>query len=510
MQNESLPQFIHEVPARQAAERPEAICLYPENTAPMCYGDLWQATGQARDWLAGAGVQRGQRVMIVGENCPEMIVLLFACSLLGAWPVSVNARLSLREIETIAHHCEPALMFFTSGISASAARHAQALAAKDCPAFFTGANHYFVPERPGKPESGDIARRVATLVYTSGTTGAPKGVMVSHRGLLHFAGVSSASRRMTGQDIAYAALPLSHIFGLATVLMATFHAGASLVLRARFEVDDVLRSLTRPGLSILQGVPTMFVRLLSATADQKKITAPSLRYVYTGGAAMDLALKGRVEKRFGLPLHHGYGITEYAGSMFITDIDHPRNDAGVGKAVAGVEIDIRHDGGTVEQGEKGGIHIKGPGIMLGYYRNPEQTAKALLPGGWLDTGDIGYLDRDGVLFLTGRSKDIIIRSGFNVYPQEVEAVINAYEGIRISAVVGQAAEDGNEEVIAFYEPETGVQVDEAALMQHVSSAVAPYKRPARFIRIDCIPTTMSGKIQKEPLREQLRRESASC
>lgn len=498
-------QFIHELLQHQATRHPDAICLYPEEAEPIRYGQLWRQVQAIGDWLRSEKVSAGHRVMLVGENCPEMVALLFACSAIGAWPVSVNARLSAREIGVIADHCEPSLIFFTARCSAPAGGHVAAYGAQACDAaVFPAGNQYAVLSPAAAPESAEQAQAVATLIYTSGTTGAPKGVMVSHKGLLHFARISAASRRMSPQDIAYAALPLSHIFGIATVLMATFHAGASLVLRARFDVDDVLRTLADPGISILQGVPTMFVRIVSAAADQPRIHAPALRYVYTGGAALDLALKGKIENLFGLPLHHGYGITEYAGSMFITDIDKPRGDAAAGYAVEGVELQIMQNGKPLRQaGDKGDILIRGPGVMLGYYRNPAQTTQALLPGGWLNTGDIGYVDGDGALFITGRSKDLIIRSGFNVYPQEVEAVMNAFPGIRLSAVVGKTQEDGNEEVIAFYETEDSQTIDKTALMDYLAERLAPYKRPARLMEIEQIPTTISGKIQKEPLRNRL-------
>ena len=141
--------------------------------------------------------------------------------------------------------------------------------------------------------------------------------------------------------------------------------------------------------------------------------------------------------------------------------------------------------------------------MLGYYRDPEQTARALLPGGWLDTGDIGYVDADGALFIAGRSKDLIIRSGFNVYPIEVESVINAFPGVRLSAVVGRQTEDHNEEVVAFVEPLPGAALDTRLLMLHLRAQLAPYKRPAQIIPIDAIPTTVSGKILKQPLKDRL-------
>ncbi|MFT0851806.1 class I adenylate-forming enzyme family protein [Achromobacter sp. F4_2707] len=495
-------QFIHEVLQKQAEKQPDAISLYPENHAPISYGELWQHVGVAAAWLRSQGVQAGHRVMLACENCPEHIALMFACSVVGAWPVSVNARLSAGEIRSIAEHCEPHLIVFTKQCSPAAARHAEEYSAQPCKAQgLRDACSYAVYRPNAQPESPELAQQVAMLVYTSGTTGAPKGVMVTHKGLLHFARVSAASRQLSGRDIAYAALPMSHIFGIATVLMATLQAGASLVVRSRFDVDDLLAALVAPGISILQGVPTMYVRLLDVVSDAQQVQAPALRYVYTGGAALDPALKERIETLFGQPMHHGYGITEYAGSMFITRADAPRSDTSAGYAVEGVELRIVKEGRPITTaGEDGDILIRGPGVMLGYYRNPEQTAQALLPGGWLSTGDIGHIDADGALFLTGRSKDLIIRSGFNVYPLEVEAAINAFPGIRLSAVVGKKESDGNEEIIAFYETERPEDINVDALREHLAQHLAPYKRPSRFIHIDSIPTTTSGKIRKDPLR----------
>jgi len=499
----ALPARIHHLLQDRAARQPDAVFLYEEDGGTLSYGAMWRRVERARDWLAAQAVRPGDRVAVVGENCAEMVQALFACSLLGAWPVGLNARLSAREVEVIRRHAEPALTLYTSRVSPAAAAHAQAAGARPADAAAWGpGNHWAPAEGRPAPERGELAGQVATLIYTSGTTGAPKGVMVPHRGLLHFARISAASRRLAADDIGYAALPLSHIFGIATVLMATIHAGASLVVRSRYDAQDVLRALESPGISILQGVPTMFTRLLAAAPERPR--APRLRYVYTGGAALDPTLKRATERCFGLPMHHGYGITEYAGSLFITDIDAPRDDCSAGYAVEGVELRIgAPDAGPPVAGRRGDILVRGPGVMLGYYRDPAQTAQALLPGGWLNTGDIGYVDERGALFIAGRSKDLIIRSGFNVYPAEVEAVINAFPGVRLSAVVGRVEADQNEEVVAFVEARPGTAVDCDALMTHLRAELAPYKRPARIIPIDAIPTTVSGKILKQPLRDRL-------
>jgi len=496
---------IHQLLMQQARERPDAVFLHEEGGAVLRYAEAWERVRRAADWLSRQGVRPGHRVLMAGENCAAMVVALFSCSLAGAWPVGVNARLSGREVGNIREHAQPQISLYTTGVSAAAQGHAREAGAREADPEAWGPGVMYAPAAaPTEPERADRAGEVATVIYTSGTTGAPKGVMVPHRGLLHFARVSAASRRLTPQDIGYAALPLSHIFGIATVLMATVHAGASLVVRSRFEAEDVFKALAHPGISILQGVPTMFTRLLASAPPRAALRAPRLRYLYTGGAALDPTLKRDVERYFGLPMHHGYGITEYAGSMFITDIDHPRDDCSAGHAVEGVELRIGSpERSEARPGERGDILIRGPGVMLGYYRDPAQTAQALLPGGWLHTGDIGYVDGTGALFIAGRSKDLIIRSGFNVYPIEVEAVINAFPGVRLSAVVGRPTEDRNEEVIAFVEPLPGVSLDVSLLATHLRAQLAPYKRPAQIIPIDTIPTTVSGKILKQPLKERL-------
>lgn len=496
---------IHELLARQARQQPDAVVLYEEGGGTLTYAQLWQRVQAVAEWLRDQGVQPGQRVLMVGENCTAMIAALFGCGVVGAWPVGVNARLSAREVDNIRQHAQPELLLYTTGVSGAAADHASAAGAVDAdPAVWGPGVQAARAATPTLAETGALATEVATVIYTSGTTGAPKGVLVPHRGLLHFARVSAASRRLTPHDIGYAALPMSHIFGIATVLMATVHAGASLVLRSRFDAEDAFKALAHPGVSILQGVPTMFSRMMAVAPPRADLRAPALRYVYTGGAALDPTLKRDAERYFGVAMHHGYGITEYAGSMFITRIDEPRDDCSAGYAVDGVELRLGSpDADTPKPGERGDILIRGPGVMLGYYRSPEQTAQALLPGGWLNTGDIGYVDDSGALFIAGRSKDLIIRSGFNVYPIEVESVINAFPGVRLSAVVGRNTADQNEEVIAFVEPLPGAKVDTELLMLHLRAQLAPYKRPARIIPIDTIPTTVSGKILKQPLKERL-------
>jgi long-chain acyl-CoA synthetase len=493
---------ISDVPCHWAKQSPDAPALF-EAGATITYAALWQAVLQARALLDENGVRAGDRVMVVSENCAAQVVLLFAISALGAWPVVVNARLSERELEVIRSHCEPRLQLFTTGVSSDACRHAQHYGARDIRIGELGGIAISPTDSSTRAETGDLAGQVAALIYTSGTTGTPKAVMVSHHGLLSFARISCASRRMTPADVAHGVLPVSHIFGLATLLMATLYAGASVYLEPRFTPQDTFAALAQGGVSILQGVPTMFTRLLSHLDEQRmRPDAPRLRYVYTGGAPLDPELKRAVEATFGLPLHHGYGMTEYAGSLFITDIDRPRSDCSAGCITPGAELKtVDEEGRDLPSGAPGEIWVRGPGTMLGYYRAPELTAQVLKPDGWLNTGDIGRVDLDGALHILGRTKDLVICSGFNVYPVEVEAVINCFPAVRMAAVVGRPAAHCNEEVVAFVELRPGATLDQDALSEFLRARLSPYKRPAVIRQIDTMPTTANGKLLKNALRK---------
>lgn len=472
----------------------------------LTYAELWEAVVLAAGRLAEAGVACGDRVMLVAENCVQQVALTFACVELKAWPINVNARLSEREIESIRSHCQPRLMLFSSAVSSDAQAHAARLGASSWQGdeFFAGFSILTAPGEVAR-EVEALACDVAALLYTSGTTGAPKGVMVSHQGLLHFARVSCASRGLEPVDRVYGVLPLAHIFGFATVLLSTLYAGACLSLERRFTPERLLEVLSHEGITTFQGVPTLFTRVLGHLKKTGgRLHAPALRYLYSGGASLDMAVKREVEAAFGMPLHQGYGMTEYAGSMFITRVDEPRDDDSSGHRNAGVELRLLDEtGDEVLPGQVGEIQIRGPGVMRGYYRNPEATREVLSVDGWLATGDLGRVDDTGALFIAGRTKDLIIRSGFNIYPVEVESVLNAWPGIQLSAVVGCREDGGDESVVAFIELRPEHHLDMAGLQNYLRRELAPYKRPARIVVLPHIPVTINGKLQKLRLREWL-------
>jgi acyl-CoA synthetase (AMP-forming)/AMP-acid ligase II len=493
---------IHEAFDAWLAREPQRPFLHlPDRDVD--FGALGVLVDALERELRADGIRPGDRVLIVAENCPEHVALILACSRVGAWSCGVNARMAPGEVAAFAEKADARRLYFTSAVSTSAARHAERFHAT--PSDVPGLAHSPVREQ-ARAETGEMAERVAAIIFTSGTTGVPKGVMVTHDGLLHFGRVSAESRRLGPEDSSYAYLPMTHIFGLGTVLMASLRAGASLVMRSQFDADDVLDALARHGVSQLQGPPTLFSRLL-AHMDERGIAqpeAPALRYVYTGAGPLDMPLKRRVEARFAQPLHHGYGLSEYAGSVHVTALGQHREDTSAGTRVEGAELRIvGPDGQDLPPGERGEIWLRGRGLMAGYFRDEAATAAVMRPGGWYASGDLGYLDETGALFVVGRLKEMIIRSGFNVYPSEVEAVLHGFAAIHAAAVVGRPEGDGNEAVVAFVTLKPGCELNLAALDVHLREHLAPYKRPARIKVVEAFPMTHSGKVLKRELLASL-------
>ncbi len=493
---------IHQLFDARAASAPTQAFLYtPETTLTLA--DLDAMVTQLTQELLDDGVQPGDRVLAVAENCPAHVALILACSRVGAWSCGVNARMSRGEISGFHAKADPRVVYFTSGVSSAARQHGSDAGA--VPSVLPGLQRSVVRTQ-AVAEQGELAARVAAIIFTSGTTGTPKGVLVSHAGLLQFARVSAGSRKLGPQDRSYAYLPMTHIFGLATVLMASLFANAGLVMRSKFDPADVFDALAHHGVSNLQGPPTMFNRLLG-WLDQQGIEhplAPGLRYVYTGAAPLDMGLKQAVEKRFGHPLHHGYGLSEYAGALCLGRLGEQRGDTSAGYLVEGAGLRIvNSDGQDVPNGERGEIWMRGVGLMPGYFRDAHATAQVMRPGGWYASGDLGYQAPDGALFVVGRLKEMIIRSGFNVYPGEVEAVLASFPGIQRAAVVGLREADGNEEILAFVETVDHAPLDMERLHAHIADNLAPYKRPARVIAVEAFPMTLSGKVLKRQLLEDL-------
>ena len=502
---------LDDIPRHWAERRGDAIVLR-DDKGPR----TWAALDEAREALAAeledAGVRAGDRVVIVGENCAAMVALLFAVASLDAWIVNVNARLTAREVDAIRSHCGARVVLFLPDASPDAAVHAArhgANAMAGC-GWGTILRSDIDAACSAEPVDGARGDRVAALVYTTGTTGDPKGVMLTHANVLFVAGAAVQLRALTPADRALGVLPLSHVYGLSSMCMGTLLAGAALHLQPRFTPAGLERALTEERVTLCQGVPAMYAKYLEhLEANGRRFSAPSLRAIYCGGSPLAASVKRDVEAAFGLTLHNGYGLTEAAPTVTQTRHEAPRSDCSVGPALPGETLRIvANDGRDAPAGEIGELWVRGPNVMRGYYRDAKATAAALRDGGWLATGDLARIEPDGAVFIEGRLKELIIRSGFNVFPVEVEAVLNAHPDVSQSAVVGREV-GGNEEVVAFVEPVPGAHIDPDAIIAFAATSLAPYKRPAEVIVLEKRPAAASGKVLKARLKE-LARASAKA
>jgi acyl-CoA synthetase (AMP-forming)/AMP-acid ligase II len=498
----SLPVRISDVVRPWAELSPDRPALI-ESSGAWTYGQLSSAISATQAWLRRSGIRPGDRVMIVGENCREFIASLLASAALDAWPVLVNARLSPREVDEIRDHCGARRVLYTTSASPHAAEHAKRHNAQIEEVDGLGLLAIGALSENVEPEpihQTRVADRVAALIYTSGTTGLPKGVMLSHRNLLFLAAGSAKIRSLTPEDRLYGILPMSHAVGLSVVLLGSLLSGASLYLSSRFDPMTARVTLEKERITVLLGAPATFTQFLQYAKFRKieSLQFPALRIISSSGAQLHPSTKAAVESLFGMPLYNGYGVTECSPTIAQVRVESPRSDTSIGPPFPGIEIKLvgpyRQ---PVAAGDPGELWVRGPNVMKGYYRASQETAAAIDAEGWFNTRDLARLE-DGNLFIVGRTKDLIVHNGFNVYPAEVEAVLNAHPAVVQSAVIGKSME-GDEVVIAYVQPLPDSLLTVNDIAEYAARHLASYKRPSQILLVLTMPVTPTGKIIKAEL-----------
>jgi len=471
-----------------------------DQSVSLSYSDLQREIARLADYFRSLGVAPGDRVMMIGENSVALAVLILAGSHAGATIVLENARRAPLEIDAIITHCQPKRAVFVYAHSSDARKHAEQAKADVISDPIIG--EFSVSSENPKGNS-DPARdtELAAFIYTTGTTGTPKGVMLTHGNLCFIASMMGELRDISPSDNVYCVLPITHVMGLASVLLGSLHSGAHVHLRPRFSAKQCLSEINTHGITVLQGATAMFAKLTEqATLDKWQLTAP-MRFMGAGGAPIDTTVKRNTEQLFGVVLQNGYGLTE-AASICWTRFGEDYDDDSVGRPLPGMELRILDDDGRdVADDGVGELWARGPNVMRGYFRNPDMTGKVLTSDGWLNTQDLARKGRDSRIYIVGRKRDVIIRSGFKVNPLEVETVLNRHPGIAHSAVIGRKADGNNEDVVAFVElvhPLTTLPND---LEQHLRNALSAYKYPNEIIILPALPLAPNGKVLKNKLLE---------
>ena len=339
----------------------------------------------------------------------------------------------------------------------------------------------------------------AVYMFTSGTAGSPKAAVLTHGNLLSNIEQATAVENMSPSDVTFGVLPMYHIFGLNVMLCNTLAVGASIVLVQRFDPVSTIETLRERGVTVMLGAPSIWMalnQLLDVPAD----AFAKVRLALSGAAKLPEQVIHSLSNRFGLRVLEGYGLTE-ASPVVTTSIDMPFTPGSIGRPVPGVEVRIVDENGDdAFVGDSGEIWVRGPNVFAGYLNDPEATARVLSPEGWLRTGDIAVADEDGHIFMVDRAKDLIIVSGFNVFPAEVEEVLTAHPDIVDAAVVGTAHPHTGEAVRAYVVLRPGTHLDEDTVVDHCRAHLARYKCPSKVLFVDQVPRNMTGKLQRYSLR----------
>jgi len=470
-----------------------------DDLAVIDFDDTAYSYAQLRDMSASLarhltkhGVRGGDRLVLVAENSAFYAASVFAASLLDVWIILVNARQSPTEIQAICDHSGARTVLFTASVSENARTHAKRLNAQHIGDLPCG-EILVSPVVETTPEPVlQGPDQVAALLYTTGTTSAPKGVMLTHGNLTFNAQNSAAFNRLQPDDLVLGVLPGTHIYCLASAFLPAMAAGGSMRFVPRFDPKEVLAHLRR-GVTRFPAVPQMFAAIIELLdKSHETLDAPTLRNLATGGAPLDPDLKLRVQEVFGLPLNNGYGLTETSPTVATTHNDAPRTDCSVGQAIPNVEVRVDQPNGD----GIGEIQVRGPNVMKGYYHDPEKTAEVITSDRFFRTGDLGKIDPDGAIHIVGRLKELIIRSGFNVHPPEVEAMLTRHPDVYQAAVIGRQV-PGNEEILAFLI--TNGKTTEADLKSWLRDRFVAYKIPQHILIVDAYPTAATGKILKTRL-----------
>jgi len=493
----------HFFDAVRAFCRPSSVFIETPAGRRWTYGDMLACSARLAGALMTLGVRPGDRVAVQVEKSPEALMLYLACLRAGAVYLPLNTAYTLGELDYFIGDAQPRLIVCdpcaADSITSLCARHDVCVQTLDA----RGGGSLPARAQDESDTLIDVARSpddLAAILYTSGTTGRAKGAMLTHGNLLSNAQTLRDYWRFTPDDKLIHALPIFHIHGLFVATNVTLLAGSSMLLLPKFDVDEVLAAMRT--CTVLMGVPTFYVRLLQHP-DLTRAATANMRLYVCGSAPLLAQTHEAFQEKTGHAILERYGMSE-TNMNTSNPYDGERIAGTVGLPLPGVSLRVTdpETGKVLAQGETGMIEVKGPNVFKGYWRMPEKTAAEFRPDGFFMTGDLGLIDARGYVHIVGRGKDLIISGGYNVYPKEVETVIDDIPGVVESAVIGVAHPDFGEGVTAIVVLDQGAALIEQTVLDALKDKLARYKQPKRVIFVDSLPRNTMGKVQKNVLRQR--------
>jgi long-chain acyl-CoA synthetase len=481
-----------------AARSPERPALKLDD-APVSYAELDQAAARVAGLLDAKGMRAGDRVGLMLPNVPYFAAVYYGILRAGGVVVPMNVLLKEREVAYYLSDSEARILFAWHEF-ADAAHGGSDQAHAECLLVEPGDFEALLQRSEGVSEVTERkAGDTAVILYTSGTTGTPKGAELTQRNLQLNIEIAAGLFGIDGNSVTLGALPLFHSFGQTCGLNATIRAGGCLTLIPRFDAGRALEIIQRDRVTVFEGVPTMYAALLGHP-QRASFDTSTLRVCVSGGAAMPVEVMRNFEREFGCTILEGYGLSETSPVASFNHPDRARKPGSIGTPVDGVEMKVVDDDGReLPLGEVGEIAIRGHNVMKGYWRRPEATAQTIRDG-WFHTGDMARLDEDGYFFIVDRKKDMVIRGGYNVYPREVEEVLYEHPAVREAAVIGVPHPELGEEVAAAVTLVAGADVEERELVDFVKGQVAAYKYPRHVWFVEALPKGATGKILKREIK----------
>ena len=472
---------------RRAREAAALVCPGGED---WTYARLIAAVDRAGAALAAWGVGVGDRVLVQAEKTPEAVALYLACVKSGAVYVPLNTAYTKPEVAYFIADCRPALVVAGARFDA------------DVPVAVLdddGSGSFWRAAAAPVPAVDRADDDLAAIIYTSGTTGRPKGAMLTHANLISNAEVLCAAWGWRDDDVLLHALPIFHVHGLFVALHCAFFNATAVILLKRFDVAALVEELPRA--TVLMGVPTFYTRLLDAVSFDAS-SCGNMRLWISGSAPLAEQTFEAFERRTGFRILERYGMSETLMNTS-NPLEGDRIAGTVGFALPGIAVRVTDDDGNeLPRRQVGNIEVRGPNVFKGYWQRPDRTEEEFRADGFFVTGDLGAMDGEGRLTLVGRTRDLVISGGYNVYPREVEALLDEMPEVAESAVIGVPHPDFGEAVVAVVVAEHGV--DPARVDQFLGRSLARYKHPKRVVRVDELPRNAMGKIRKNVLRETYR------